>query len=137
MNRRDRKLRKIVLTESHLVGLRAILQTARKYLAERDYIEQLSDKIENAEVVRPEDLPADQVGIERSVRITDLDRSEPRVYKLVFPRDADYGRKISVIAPLGSALLGRRVGEVVEVCAPARKRKVRIDAVLSGEDHAA
>ena len=65
------------------------------------------------------------------VRVTDLDTGESRVYTLVFPHDADYKEgRISILAPLGTALLGFQAGDVVEWRMPAGTRKLRIDEIL-------
>ena len=129
--------RRLSLTGADLGKLKAIVQTAKRYLRDRGYIEQLEEKLEDAMVVSPDQVPQDLVEVERSVRITDLDKSEQKVLKLVFPKDANYGNHISVIAPLGSALLGSRVGEVVEVHAPGRTRMVRVDGIEDESDDVA
>ena len=108
------------------------MRAAKTFLADRMYIELLDEKLEEAQVVSPEEVPADQVEIHRIVSLTDLDRKEQVVYKLVFPNEARYDNSISVLTPLGSALLGRRIGEVVEVHAPKRTRKLRIDEIMEG-----
>lgn len=128
---------RIVLTESDLDKVKSLVGTARKYLSNRRYLELLDQRLDEADVVSPERVPRDVVEIDTSVRITDLDRSEKRVYRLVLPRDANYDDRISVVAPLGSALLGSRVGEVVEVYAPARTRRIRVDAIARRDERAA
>ena len=50
---------------------------------------------------------------------------------LVFPSDADIDEgRLSVLAPLGTALLGARVGDLVEVNAPAGVRRIKVEKVL-------
>ena len=129
--------RRLSLTEADFGKLMSIVNTAKKYLSDRGYIDVLEEKLENAVVVSRDKVPSDVVEIDRSVQITDLDRSEQKLYKLVYPREANYGNHISVAAPLGSALLGCRVGEVVEVRAPGRTRRVRVDAIGQSDDIAA
>jgi|GEM_PF-1806427 len=120
---------RLAITESDLNKLKGIVQMAKKNLAERGYLELLVEKLEDADVVSPDKVPADLVEMQTSIRITDLDRSEQRVFKLVFPRDANCRDHVSVIAPLGSALLGSRVGEVVEINAPTRRRRIRVEEI--------
>ena len=134
MSRHDQdSKRRIALSKSDLGKLKALVETAKKYLR-RDYIDQLDEKLEEAEVVSPGMVPNDEVEIDKFVRITDLDRSEERVYKLVLPRDANFGNHISVIAPLGAALLGSHTGDVIEVIAPGRIRKIRVEEILNGSN---
>lgn len=129
--------RRLAVTEPELEKLKAILQTAKSFLPGRRFIELLDEKLEDAEIVSPSESPADVVDVGRTVRFTDLDRSEEVVYKLVFPRDAKHANNISVLTPLGSALLGSRVGEVIEIHAPRRTRKLRIDAIVKRTDEIA
>jgi regulator of nucleoside diphosphate kinase len=125
-----RKNRRLAMTESDLGKLKTVVAMAKKYLVHRGHLDMLDEKLEGAEVVSKDNVPQDLVEMDTSVRITDLDRSEQKVYKLVFPHDAKLGEDVSVIAPLGSALLGSRVGEIVEVDAPAKKRRVRVDEII-------
>jgi len=130
-NKGDKK-RKLAVTESDLAKLKSALRAAKTFLSDRMYIELLDEKLEEAEVVSPDEVPSDQVEIDRTVLLTDLDKKEQTVYKLVLPRDARYGNSVSVLTPLGAALLGSRVGELVEIHAPARIRRVRVDEVVDG-----
>jgi len=131
-NRKGDRTQHLAVTQADLEKLKGALRAAKTFLADRMYIELLDEKLEEAQVVGPEDVPADQVEIHRTVSLTDLDRKEQVVYKLVFPHEARYDNSISVLTPLGSALLGSRLGEVVEVHAPKRTRKLRIDEIMEG-----
>jgi regulator of nucleoside diphosphate kinase len=65
------------------------------------------------------------------VLVTDLDSGETFDFQVVFPRAADSASgKISVLAPLGMAVLGRRVGQQVTWQVPAGLRRLRVDSVL-------
>jgi regulator of nucleoside diphosphate kinase len=65
------------------------------------------------------------------VRVRDLRSGETETYTLVYPDEADIDDgKLSVLAPLGAALLGTRAGRVVEVAAPAGPRRVKVERVL-------
>ncbi len=130
-NKSDGK-RKLAVTESDLAKLKGAVRAAKTFLSDRMFIELLDEKLEEAQVVSPGKVPSDQVEIDRRVLLTDLDRGEQTEYKLVFPRDARYGNSLSVLTPLGAALLGSRVGEVVEIHAPARTRRVRVDEIVDG-----
>jgi len=64
------------------------------------------------------------------VRVLDLESGERSDYALVFPREADVSAKrISVVAPLGTALLGFREGDTVEWMMPGGIRRLRIERV--------
>lgn len=97
---------------------------------DRDDLWRLEQEIARAEVIAPREAPEELVTMNSRVRLTDLDSGETLEYTLVFPHDADYKeRRISILAPLGTALLGFRVGDVVEWQMPAGTRRLRIDAI--------
>ena len=78
-------------------------------------------------MVSPEKIPPDVITINSQVRIRDLDAGRQTVYTLVFPRDADVAKnRISVFAPFGAALLGYRVGELLECAAPGVGKRLRV-----------
>ena len=95
------------------------------------YVNELEEELEIAEVVAPEDIPPDVVTMRSTVRLKDLDTKEESVYSIVFPSEADFDEgKISVLAPLATALLGHRRGAIVEFVAPGRERKLQILEIL-------
>jgi regulator of nucleoside diphosphate kinase len=76
-------------------------------------------------------MPPDVVTISSRVRVREPATGEAFVYTLVLPLEADFERgRISVLAPLGIAILGQRVGDMVEVRAPGGVRRLRIENVL-------
>lgn len=82
-------------------------------------------------VVLPAEMPRDVVTMNSRVRLTDLDSGAELVYTLVFPADADFkAGKISVLAPIGTALLGERVGTEIQWEVPAGVRRLRIEELL-------
>jgi len=65
------------------------------------------------------------------VRVLDLDDICELEYTIVYPHEADYANgKISVLAPIGTALLGYREGDTVEWQVPGGRRRLKIDAVI-------
>ena len=78
------------------------------------------------------EIPPDVVTMGSTVRLTDLQTGEEETYTLVYPNDADIDEnKLSVLAPIGTALLGYRAGDVVEWPVPAGVRRFRVEEVLS------
>jgi transcription elongation factor GreA len=91
-----------------------------------------------AHVVQPEEVPTDRVGFGSQVRLKDLDYEDELDYAVVGSLEADPDKdRISYESPLGQALLGRQVGEEVEVKVPAgvtRYEIVAIDKYLPNND---
>lgn len=85
---------------------------------------QLDQLLRNAEVIDNHDAPAGTITVGSTVRLKDMSAGEEITYTIVGSAEADPDQdKISNESPVGRALLGRRVGETVEVVAPAGKMK--------------
>ena len=95
------------------------------------YLDQLRGELNRAQIVTPQDIPADTITMNSKVALLDLDTREEEVYTLVYPENADSAEgKISILAPIGTAMLGYRVGDVFEWDVPAGKRRLKVDRIL-------
>jgi len=95
------------------------------------YIGKLENELKYADVVAPEEIPPDVVTMRSRVKLKDLDTGEEKVYSIVFPSESNFDDgKISILAPLATALLGCRRGNIVEVDAPAGLRRLLISEIL-------
>lgn len=71
----------------------------------------LRRELDRADIVEPADVPADVITMNSVIRFVDESSGAEREVALVYPRDADGSAdRVSVLAPIGSALLGLRVG---------------------------
>ena len=123
--------RPIVITESDAAKLRGILAAQAGLERDRDHLDGLRDELERALVLEPERVPRDVITMHTRVQMLDLKSGERRELTLVFPAEADLGaRRISVLAPLGTALLGYREGDQIEWVMPGGLRRLRIERVL-------
>ena len=83
-------------------------------------IEQIEKILKNAEVVLDEEIDLNRISIGCVVRVLDIEDDEEEEYKLVGSSEASsLQNKVSNESPIGRALLGAQVGDVVEVEAPA------------------
>lgn len=134
--------RTIHITEYDLTRLRFLIRE-ESYSDYRgsDYLENLTQELNRAVVVSPKDIPSDVITMNSQVRLTDLDSGEEMIFTLVFPDDADVNQdKISVLAPIGTAMLGYRVGDSFEWDVPAGTRRIKVEQVIyqpeaSGDYH--
>ena len=95
------------------------------------YLDKLRGELHRAQIVAPQDIPADTITMNSKVALLDLDTREEEIYTLVYPENADSAEgKISVLAPIGTAMLGYRVGDVFEWEVPAGKRRLKVDRIL-------
>ena len=84
-----------------------------------------------AVLIEPDELPPDVVAMHSTVWFRDLDTDETEKYTLVYPSDADVTcHRISVLAPIGTALLGFRVGDTVRWRVPLGTRRLQITKVV-------
>lgn len=98
---------------------------------EEAYRESLRDELARAVVVPPDRIPRDIVTMNSVVSVVETETGEEDTFTLVFPNDADVeSGKISVLAPLGTAMLGYRAGDVFEWSVPSGKTRWRIESVL-------
>jgi regulator of nucleoside diphosphate kinase len=134
--------RKIHITEFDNKRLRDLLGEAR-YSEYRgsEYLDDLKQELDRAMIVDPKKVPPDLVTMNSQVRLEDLETGEEMVYTLVFPEDADHTHnKISILAPIGTAMLGYRVGDIFEWKVPDGVSKMKIKEILyqpesSGDYH--
>ena len=76
------------------------------------YLDDLRTELDRAVVVDPVEIPPDVITMNSTVSLVDVETAEEEEFTLVFPRDADADSgRISVMAPLGMAMLGYRVGD--------------------------
>ncbi|GMU67163.1 MAG: hypothetical protein AMXMBFR36_34370 [Acidobacteriota bacterium] len=98
---------------------------------DRDDVRELFVEIQRASVVPAAEIPADVITMSSRARLLDLDQGATLEYTLVYPQDADFADgRISVFAPIGSAMPGYRVGDEIEWIVPGGPRRLRVEAVL-------
>ena len=120
--------RVIYITEADMKRLRPLIEGMEN---SRDDLRGLQAEVEHARVVSAANVPPDVVTMNSKVRLSDLETDEETVYTLVFPGQANVEQgKISVLAPVGTAMLGHRVGDEFEWAVPAGFVRFRVEAVL-------
>jgi regulator of nucleoside diphosphate kinase len=122
--------RPIVITKSDAAKLRELLTARARAEHDQDHLHELAAEVERALIAEPGQAPQDVITMHTRVRVLDLVSGECRELVLVFPREADLSAgRISVLAPLGTALLGYREGDEVEWKMPGGLRQLRIERV--------
>jgi len=122
--------RPIVITRIDAARLRELLATRARAERDQDHLQELAEELERARIAESEDVPADVITIHTRIQVLDLGSGERRELTLVLPRESDASAgRISVLAPLGTALLGFRAGDEVEWQMPGGLRRLRIESV--------
>lgn len=87
----------------------------------------LRDKLSRASIMKTDNLPKDQVGFGGTVVVKDLDFGDKEEFTLVGAGEEDYDAgKILITSPLAQGLIGRKIGDKVEIDVPAGKMKFEI-----------
>ena len=122
---------RIFITETDYDKLRRLIAGRRSSRADAEHLNELEQELERAEVLDDnETIPPDVVTMNSEVRLMDLDSGDTKVYKLVFPSQARTENALSVLAPIGTAILGYRVGSVIDWRVPRGVRRLKILEVL-------
>lgn len=134
-----RDQRPIVVTRTDLERLRLLVESVRtRRRWEELHVMALAEELENAEVVEPDCVPADVVTMRSRVRVLDVLNGGTSTYTICYPIEADVeAGRLSVLAPVGTALLGYREGDVVEWPAPGGVRVLKIEKLLHQPESAA
>ncbi len=123
---------RIEVTEQDAQRLRELIASlAARRGPDRRTLEPLRRELDRAHIVAAAEVDPRVVTMRSRVRLRDEETGESMVYTLVYPEDADHeAGRLSVLAPIGTAILGYREGDVVEWEVPAGTRRFRIDVVL-------
>jgi len=120
--------RTIYITNTDMRRLQPLIETMKK---SRDDLRGLQAELEHARVVAPAEVPPDVITMNSKARLRDLETGEEVTYTLVFPDQANIEQgRISVVAPVGTAMLGHRVGDEFEWEVPAGAVRLRVEDVI-------
>ncbi len=123
--------RVILITEADLDGLRESIRAERAARGTRRHVSDLQHELERAEIVKASAIPGDVITMHSTFELTDLDSGKTETYTLVFPDETDMNpENLSVLAPIGTAALGYRLGDEFEWTVPAGVRRLRVSKVV-------
>lgn len=97
----------------------------------RDAIERLEEELDRAAIVDADDIPAEVITLDSWARLLDLDTERELLLSPVLPSKANAAAgRLSILAPLGTAVLGYRSGDTIEWPVPAGRRRLRVLEVM-------
>jgi regulator of nucleoside diphosphate kinase len=110
----------------------ACIKGANKHSFSRNDAEELETELKKAKLVSNDELPEDVVRLNSTVLVKDEKENKFLEVKLVTPERADIRqRKISILSPIGTALIGFRKGQKVKWNVPAGKKIFTILSVVN------
>ena len=124
--------RKIFITDTDRDRLEKLLLGTRMWSSrDKEHLQALEEELDKAHTVGSRDIPGDVVTMRSQVRVKDMKSGREMDLSVVFPSEADSEQgKISVLAPVGTALLGYRVGDTIEWKVPGGLRRLKIERIL-------
>ena len=121
----------IITSEDHrqLEGL--LTSNIVRAVSGSDRLDELQAELNRAQIVPKDQVPSDVVTMNSTLSLRDLDTGELDTYTLVYPDRADIANhKLSVLAPIGTAILGYRVGDEFRWRVPAGWRRLKVERVI-------
>lgn len=124
--------RQIFITDFDCERLEELIENS-SHRSSRDgrYLEELEQELSRAEVVTPAGIPPDVITMNSRVCLQNMDTGEDSVYTLVFPWDADPDSgRISVLAPVGTAMIGYRAGDCITWHVPGGIKRLQVKNII-------
>lgn len=120
--------RRIIITEEDMKKLRKLVNDEIDN-KDKPHVLDLDVELKRAEIVDKSELPHDVITMNSRVLLL-LDDAE-EIVSLVYPHEADMSQNnISVLSPIGTAIIGYREGDTVEWAVPSGVTKIVIQKVL-------
>jgi len=121
----------IITAEDHQELESLVNSDVVRLVSGSDRLNELQVELRRAQVVPKDQVPPDVVTMNSTVLLRDLDTNEVDTYMLVYPDRADIAnQRLSVLAPIGIAILGYRVGDEFSWQVPAGWRRLRVEQVI-------
>lgn len=124
-------MRTIYITELDLNRLQKLLDAMEGSTRNKAHLQNLEEELFKGQIVPSDEIPPDVITMNSRVRLIDIDSGGDMIYTLVYPNDADATQnKISILAPIGTALIGYRVGDIIKWKVPSGVKKLKVEEIL-------
>lgn len=122
----------IFITRTDQERLEKLIQLEEEFTpGSKAYLEELKSELKQAVIVEPQDIPSTVITMRSQVLLKDLGSGEELICTLVYPDEADMSAgKISVLAPIGMAILGYREDDKVEWAIPGGIALLQVKKIL-------
>lgn len=122
---------KIIITQIDLNHLHDVIYQAEHSGYRNNYhINQLKKELERVAIIAPQNNPDGVITMNSTVLLNDLENGECLQLTLRYPEDVQSKNEVSVLAPIGCAMLGNCVGDEFEWDVPDGKVRFRVERVL-------
>ncbi|MEO7364565.1 MAG: nucleoside diphosphate kinase regulator [Candidatus Saccharimonadales bacterium] len=118
---------KILITQFDYDRLMKLLDKRKPH---DDFDKSLLAELEKGEIIEPKDVPDDVITMNSQVSFTD-EHGDDWKYWLVFPDDSDLTKqKISILSPIGCALIGYSKGDTITLPTPKGRRQLTVEEII-------
>lgn len=120
---------KPILTTSDYKTIHTLIQNLPTHLKGKE-VSQLQQEIKSAQIVSDDSITEDIIQLNSKFEVVELSSGKRMNFQLVLPHQADLKQnKISILSPLGVALIGFRKGMTIEWVLPGGLKKLQINHV--------
>ena len=123
--------RQIIISKVDHAQLQNLFFSPAAAFGDKPYLRSLRGELNIAKILPPDEIPPDVVTMNSTVRLRESHSKELETCTLVYPKDADIAEgKLSVLAPIGTAILGYRVGDWVQWQVPSGLIRFKIEELV-------
>lgn len=126
-------MKEIYITQYDLARLTDLILVSRSFSGgfADVHLRNLAREMNRAKIVDSRHIPPDVITMNSKIRLKEMHTEETFIYTLVFPSDENSQEgKISILTPLGTSLIGYRIGDSFEIKQEKETRTYRIDDIL-------
>jgi len=126
------KTRTLFVTEYDMKRLQKLLAVEKRHgFEKKEHLKELENELDRSTVVKSCDIPNDVITMNSMISLLDMDTEKKMKYTLVFPDHADSDNgKISILAPIGTALIGYRKGDIIKWKVPGGEARLKVLDIL-------
>jgi regulator of nucleoside diphosphate kinase len=123
---------KIILSKLDYTRIHDSIKLARMTRAIKETeAEKLLGELNAAQIVEPQDIPADVVTMNSIIKLYFLNTNKTVQFQLVYPDKANIKEnKISILSPIATALIGYKAGDEIEWVVPSGLTKIKIEEIV-------
>lgn len=121
----------IYITHEDMKKLRALLSSASIPERDQECIAELEEELDRAIIVESKDIPRQVITMNSKFCLRNLENDKLHVLTLVYPHEADISKgKLSILAPVGVAVIGYRVCDIIEWDVPKGTIRLRVESII-------
>ncbi|MBS1950129.1 MAG: Regulator of nucleoside diphosphate kinase [Cytophagales bacterium] len=123
---------KLIINRLDFARIKKCISDAKQFKSiNKSEAEKLMNELNSAEIVEPEEVPANVVTMNSIVKLSFLNNKKQIQFQIVYPDQSNLKEnKISIFSPIATALIGYKVKDEIEWIVPAGLTKIRIDKII-------